>query len=398
MHTKDIAILLVGIGGHGHNFVKTLLEHAGDAGVTLAGAVDPHPEGCRELEALQALGIPIVDRMESFFKTGRADLAVISTPIQFHCPQTCLALAHGCHVLCEKPIGATVADALRMIEARDRAGKMLAIGYNASYSAITQRLKSDIRAGRFGRPLQFKTLILRPRTHAYYRRGWAGKCRDADGNWILDSVAANSTAHFLHNMFFVLGDRPDHSALPQQVTAELYRANAIENFDTVAARIVTRDHVEMLYYATHATLRELGPIYAYKFEEAEILFPDGQDGIVARFHDGRRIVYGEPEVGSAEILWRAVDALRLGKPMSCSAEGATAHTLCIQGMQASTPTILDFPSALTRVHPDPETTWVEGLDTVLEAAYREGTLPSETGVAWARQGTPITVDIPAVLH
>ena len=88
--------------------------------------------------------------------------------------------------------------------------------------------------------------------------------------WILDSIANNAAAHFLHNMFYVLGGGLNRSAVLRQVTAELYRANAIENFDTAAIRAVTAGGVETLFLATHATGSTLGPNLCYEFERATI--------------------------------------------------------------------------------------------------------------------------------
>ena len=39
--------------------------------------------------------------MEQFYEKHMADLVVISSPIQFHCEQVCLALSKGSNVLCE---------------------------------------------------------------------------------------------------------------------------------------------------------------------------------------------------------------------------------------------------------------------------------------------------------
>ena len=42
--------------------------------------------------------------MESFYKTNKADLAVISTPIFLHTQHILTALGSGSNVLCEKPL------------------------------------------------------------------------------------------------------------------------------------------------------------------------------------------------------------------------------------------------------------------------------------------------------
>ena len=57
------------------------------------------------------------------------DAVHVLTPNIAHCEITVAALEAGKHVLCEKPMAATTADAKKMLEARDRTGKMLTIGY-----------------------------------------------------------------------------------------------------------------------------------------------------------------------------------------------------------------------------------------------------------------------------
>ena len=105
------------------------------------------------------------------------------------------ALAHGSHVLCEKPLCVTPADATAMTRARDAAGRQVAIGYQWSFSAAIQRLKADILAGVLGRPKRMRCLVLWPRDETYYGRNrWAGAKRDAHGNLVLDRPVNNACA------------------------------------------------------------------------------------------------------------------------------------------------------------------------------------------------------------
>ena len=53
------------------------------------------------------------------------DAVHVLTPNVAHCEITVAALEAGKHVLCEKPMAATPADAQKMLDARDRTGKML---------------------------------------------------------------------------------------------------------------------------------------------------------------------------------------------------------------------------------------------------------------------------------
>ena len=137
-----------------------------------------------------------------------------------------------------------------MLAARDRAGKHVTIGYQWSMADAIQRLKSEVLSGLFGKPRRLRTMVLWPRDDAYYSRNrWAGRVRDADGNWILDSPVNNACAHHLHNMLYLLGARPDRSAAVHSLRAELYRAHAIENYDTAILRCETANGAEIFFVA-----------------------------------------------------------------------------------------------------------------------------------------------------
>ncbi|MCX7014178.1 MAG: Gfo/Idh/MocA family oxidoreductase [Candidatus Sumerlaeota bacterium] len=391
---EPVSIALAGVGGYGEKYLGWLWDKGDSSKARLVAGIDPNPVRCKRLHEFKERGVPIHASYEEFLANGSAELVVIAAPIHYHCALTCAALERGSHALCEKPLGATIQEARRMMEARDRAGKSVAIGYQWSYSEAIQALKHDIMSGLFGAPKRLKTLALWPRDEAYYTRNrWAGAKRDSRGAWILDSPINNATAHYLHNCLYVLGDGVDTSARPARVVAELYRANAIENFDTGAARIWTDQGVEILYIATHATKEKLGPVLEYEFEEATIV-KEGEKGeeILARFHDGRVKSYGGANANDARKLWAAVEAARgAGDAIVCGPEAAGAQTLCVNGMQESVPAIVEFPRSLVRVEGEPgkRRTWVEGLGKCLTQCYDEWKLPSETGAKWGRLGKEI---------
>jgi len=255
---QPVSVALVGISGMGLYYLKTLLEEFPPGVLELRAAIDPFPERSELYPRIKKLGIPVFDSLQKFYESSQAaELVVISSPIHYHVPQSCMALRSGSYVLCEKPLGATVQEAERLIQTRDESRRWVMIGYQWSYSAAIQALKKDIFAGLFGKPVRLKTICLWPREEAYYKRSdWAGRKKDESGNWILDSPANNAMAHFLHNLFYVLGDRVDRSAKPVQVAAELYRAYPIENFDSIACRAHTEEGTELLFYASHALKRQ----------------------------------------------------------------------------------------------------------------------------------------------
>ena len=392
---KNVRIVLAGIGGYGAKYVRDLLRGGGEYPYELVGAADPYPDSSPVLADLRERGIPIYSSLEQFYADCGADLAILSSPIQFHCAQTCLALSHGSHVLCEKPVSASVEDARRMIEAREQAQRFVAIGYQWSFSDSVQAFKRDIASGILGRPVRFRTLVLWPRSEQYYARSWAGKLRDTEGNLILDSVANNATAHYIHNMFYVLGRTADESAQPSRIVAETYRANHIENYDTAAMRAHTEDGTELLYYGSHAVNEQVGAQFCYEFEHADVTYDDldPETGITARFHNGETKLYGNPNQQSDAKLWAAVAAAHDAGPIVCGVEAAMSHTVSIHGMQQSMPEIVPFPEEIVRRSaslPNGEPgVYVEDLVESMKACYERGVLPAESGFSWARPGKEI---------
>jgi predicted dehydrogenase len=394
-----VSVVLVGVGGYGGTYVQALLDDGAVHGVRIAGVVDPYAERAKRVDELCSLGVPMVPDLDAFYAAAAADLAVISSPIHLHCPQTCAALAQGSSVLCEKPLGATIQEAHRMIAARDAAERFVAIGYQWSFSATMQALKADILKGDLGAPRRLRTLVLWPRNEAYFaRNSWAGAKTDGRGHWILDSPVNNATAHYLHNMFYVTGERLDRSVVPVTVTAELYRANPIANYDTGVCRATTENGVEILFFASHSVADTRGPEFVYEFEEATVTYAGRNGTVVARFADGSERDYGDPQAGLHRKLWDSVAAVRGEGSIACGPEAASSQTLCMNGMQESVPEIVEWPAERIRIEGEPGSrlTVVDGLGEALADAYSRSLLPNEAGYDWARAGG--TVDLRGYTH
>ena len=91
------------------------------------------------------------------------DAVHVLTPNIAHCEITIAALEAGKHVLCEKPMAATEADAKKMLEARDRTGKMLTIGYQYRHFAENQVAKKVVDDGWLGDVYYAEATYLRRR-------------------------------------------------------------------------------------------------------------------------------------------------------------------------------------------------------------------------------------------
>jgi predicted dehydrogenase len=385
-----LTIVLVGIGGYGEVYLSALLDSPARADVRFLAAVDPESHRSPRARQLHQLGVPVYESLERFYANDVADLAVLSTPIHFHCPQTCLALRHGSAVLCEKPAAATVQEVDRMLEAEHRSRRFVAVGFQWSFSPPIQRLKRDIGAGVFGRPRRARALTLWPRPRTYYtRNAWAGRLRDDAGNWILDSPANNAMAHDLHNLLFLLGDEPPGSAHPIELLAETYRANAIETYDTVATRVRTDTDVDIVFLASHAVRETSDPAFLLEFDDATLSFRGGASPIVARCHDGSMRSYASPNsVPQMMKLWSCVDAQYRGTPPACGLRAARAHTLCINGIHRSVRAPAVFPADhLHEDEVDGEPSIVmRDLPGIMRDCYDHHALPHERGIPWAQPG------------
>ncbi|MGY0691452.1 Gfo/Idh/MocA family protein [Virgibacillus sp. FSP13] len=390
---QKVSVVLVGISGYGNIYLNELLHN--NENTFIQGVVDIKPEQSNYYNLIAERGIPIFKSLEEFYMNATADLAIISTPIHFHKKQSCYAMSHGSNVLCEKPISGNPDDIDEMIKIRNQTGKFLSIGFNWSFTDSVQLLKQDILNGMFGQARRMKSLVLWPRDDNYYSRSpWAGKKYSVNGDMIFDSIANNATSHFLHHMFYLLGATTDSSCKLRDVTAELYRANDIETFDTCAVRLDSVNQTEILFYASHAIQEELNPRFKFEFELATIVYnpDDGKNKVVAHFNDGTTKVYSNPEDDHLAKLRVCVNAILNGdEKVLCGPEAAVAHAICIKGMHESVPQVPKFPTKVKKYNKDIKQWQVTGLERVLMDCYDKWTLPSESKVTWAKKGKQITL-------
>ncbi|MFC2097061.1 Gfo/Idh/MocA family protein [Bacteroidota bacterium] len=389
---KTVSILMSAISGYGYYYLKTLIEEIPETVAKLCGVIDPEPARSGFYQDIIKKGIPIFLNINEFYSRGySADLVVISSPIQYHVSQSITALENNSFVLCDKPAGATVQDVYNLIKKKNEVKKWVEIGYQWSFSDPIQSLKKDILSGIYGQPVRLKSLCFWPRDYSYYERNdWAGKIKDEKGKWILDSPANNAYSHFIHNMLFLLGENMSSSAVPESVIAELYKAYDIENYDTVAARIITSDDVELLFYGSHITEKIRNPLFELNFEEATIFMDENSGEITAKNKNGQVKNYGSPDDSHQfQKLYYAIDAVNKKKEVICGPEAAMAQTICINGMQDSFPEIIKFSESM--LSKEKNRIWVNGLGECLSDCYKKSILPSEGNFAWAKSGNIINL-------
>ena len=91
------------------------------------------------------------------------DVVHVCTPNSSHAEISIAALEAGKHVMCEKPMAKTAAEARRMVEAAERTGKKLTIGYQNRQRADSQYLYNACRRGDLGDIYMAKARAIRRR-------------------------------------------------------------------------------------------------------------------------------------------------------------------------------------------------------------------------------------------
>ncbi len=91
------------------------------------------------------------------------DAVYVLTPNNAHAPVSIAAMEAGKHVMCEKPMAKTYAEAKAMVETAERTGKLLNIGYQNRYRADSIYLKSACQDGELGEIYYAKAHAIRRR-------------------------------------------------------------------------------------------------------------------------------------------------------------------------------------------------------------------------------------------
>lgn len=142
-------IAIVGAGGYARHHVSEFAR----LGAPVTALVDPS----RAALDLMLADFPhtrkasLHESFDDFIRGPDADAVLISSPHTLHADQVCASFERGLHVLCDKPLTTSVADALRVIAARDASGRAGAVAYQRHGDGAWRWLRSVVTDGRFGR-------------------------------------------------------------------------------------------------------------------------------------------------------------------------------------------------------------------------------------------------------
>ncbi len=205
--TLRVGIVGLGIGRH------HLRAYQQIPGAEIVAVADMNPDRLQEHGA--ANNIPhLYEDYQPLIARDDLDIVNVCTPNFLHAPIAIAALENGKHVLCEKPLASTLADAEAMVAAAEKAERALQVTFNHRQRGDVQALKAMIDEGRLGRIYHAKAWWLR-RNGIPGMGSWFTKKDMAGGGPLIDLGV-----HMLDMALFLMGE-PQAKAVSGAVYAEL---------------------------------------------------------------------------------------------------------------------------------------------------------------------------------
>ncbi len=144
---KAVSVAMIGCGWAGARHAQAFARY----GATVGWAVDLSAKRARDVAELQQ-----GTRASADYREALRDPAVsavdICLPHNLHAKIAVEALRRGKHVLCEKPLAVSLADADRMIAAAGKARRVLMVAENEVFSPLYSRIRDLVRSKAIGKP------------------------------------------------------------------------------------------------------------------------------------------------------------------------------------------------------------------------------------------------------
>ncbi len=138
-------MLRIGVVGGGMVAQAEHLPHLNELQDRFAVAALAEPSRTVREAMCARFGIPAAHAdWRSLVDGGGLDAVLIASPAGTHVEIVLAALEAGLHVFCEKPLAITLADIDRITVARDRAGKVVQVGYMKRHDPAVQRAAEEM--------------------------------------------------------------------------------------------------------------------------------------------------------------------------------------------------------------------------------------------------------------
>jgi predicted dehydrogenase len=279
------------------------------ARVEVVAVVDPAPD------VPPVDGLPLLPDRAALARVAPLDFIDICTPTASHLELTLWGLAQGYHVVCEKPVALTRAEAEQIAQAARARGRIVMPCHQHRYNPVWVTVKEWLRAGAIGRWHLAELAVYRPRADPGRAAGgtpWRGTRDAARGGVLLD--------HGTHLLYHLL----DLAGMPRAVSAWTgrLRHRDYEVEDTAVLHLEYPGRLATVFCSWAARVREtrlrfVGDAGTIEWADGELRLE--RDGTVER-RDGAAALDKAAYRGWFACLFEAfVAALDAGDPARAGA-------------------------------------------------------------------------------
>ena len=192
---KKIRFAVIGCGHIGKRHAEMITR---DEGAELVALCDIRPRA--EL-GIEAYDVPFYSSLEELLAHEKPDVINICTPNGLHADMAVRIIESGCHVVIEKPLALTLADAERVVYASLKYRRQAFCVMQNRYSPPSVWMKEMVESGRLGRIFMVQLNCYWNRDERYYKpNGWHGDAL-LDGGTLFTQFS-----HFIDIMYWLFGD------------------------------------------------------------------------------------------------------------------------------------------------------------------------------------------------
>ena len=202
-----IRVAIVGTGSIAHEHMRSYLRLAEECRVVALVDIVPG-KAQRFMEEFQ-LNCDVYENHEDILPRDDIDLVDVCTPPYVHASISINALRSGKHVVCEKPMAASLEECDAMLRARDESGCKLSIIAQNRFRKPIRDLKQLLDSGLAGPVRHAQVDSFWWRGHSYYDLWWRGTWEKEGGGCTL-----NHAVHHIDMLCWMMG-------LPDKVTSIL---------------------------------------------------------------------------------------------------------------------------------------------------------------------------------
>jgi predicted dehydrogenase len=142
-------VIRLGVIGYGYWGPKLLRNFVECPDAVVRGVCDPRAERL-ELAQRRHPGIKVTVAAAELYRDPSIDAVIVATPVETHFDIALASLQAGKHVLVEKPMTTSSAEASLLIEAAEARNLVLMVGHTFVYTDAVRKMKELAEAGELG--------------------------------------------------------------------------------------------------------------------------------------------------------------------------------------------------------------------------------------------------------